>query len=115
MNLGYALGGLVMLAWEVALTRWIVAELAKQGRPTRQAWRRVPLSPITWAAVICLVWSVSAAAAGVLMGVILVLAFVFVLVLLARGVRGLPQFARELRRMGDPEAWRGRGGSQSEP
>jgi hypothetical protein len=39
--------------------------------------------------------------------IVVLVACCFVLVLLARGVRGLPEFARQVRRIGEPDAWRG--------
>jgi hypothetical protein len=32
---------------------------------------------------------------------------VLLIVLLTRGVRGFPEFVRQLRRIGEPDAWRG--------
>jgi hypothetical protein len=56
--------------------------------------------------LVLLVSWVSRLAAVVLMIVVLV-ACCFVIVLLARGLRGLPEFARQVRRIGEPDAWRG--------
>jgi hypothetical protein len=104
---GLALLGVAMLAFEVALTRWVALRLVEQGRPPREAWRRLPRSPFTWLGVTLVAGAVSTTAATVLMMTVLLMVAVHLTVLLARGVRGLPAFARQVRRMGDPDAWRG--------
>jgi len=104
---GLALLGVAMLAFEIAITRWAAIELQEQGRSPREAWRRLPQSAFTWVAVILVVSAVSPSAGGVLLGIVVTVAAVYLIVLLARGLRGLPEFARQLRRIGDPDAWRG--------
>jgi hypothetical protein len=107
VGIGYALFGVALLAWKISLIRWEASLLAKGGLPTRGAWRRLPRSGITWIAVIAIVSSFSPMGAGVLMAGVFVVSVAFVVLLLVRGVRGLPEFARQVRRIGDPAAWRG--------
>lgn len=102
-----ALFGVALLAYEVAVAVWLAARLAEQGRPRREAWLMIPRSALTWFAVIFVVGWVSAPVAGALMVIGLLVIVVFLVVLLVRGVRGLPEFVREVRRIGEPGAWRG--------
>jgi hypothetical protein len=102
-----ALVAVAILVYEVVLTRWFAARLVEQGRSPREAWSRLPRSPVLWVAVILVVSAVSPAAGAVLFGIAFLVGSVFVIVLVVRGVRGLPEFARQVRRIGDPDAWRG--------
>jgi hypothetical protein len=65
------------------------------------------LADIFGSPLVLLVSWVSPLAAAVLLMIVVLVACCFVLVLLARGVRGLPEFARQVRRIGEPDAWRG--------
>jgi hypothetical protein len=62
---------------------------------------------MTWVAVILVLTPVSPTAAAALMLIGGLAAAVYLIVQLARGVRGLPEFVRQLRRIGEPDAWRG--------
>jgi hypothetical protein len=62
---------------------------------------------MTWMAVILVVSAVSPTAAAALLLIVGLVIAVYLIVLLARGVRGLPEFVRQLRRIGEPDAWRG--------
>jgi hypothetical protein len=62
---------------------------------------------MTWLAVVLVASAVSPAAAATLLLIVGLAAAVYLIVLLARAVRGLPEFVRQLRRIGDPDAWRG--------
>jgi hypothetical protein len=104
---GLALFGVAMLAFEVALARWLAARLNEQGRSPREAWRRLPRSAIAWMAVVFIVSAVSPTAAAAILLIVGLVAAVYLIVRLAHGVRGLPEFARQLRRIGEPDAWRG--------
>jgi ABC-type Fe3+-siderophore transport system permease subunit len=102
-----ALLGVAMIAFEVALAGWLAARLREQGRSPREAWRWLPRSAITWTGVILVVRAESPTAAVALLLMVGLVAAICLIVLLARGVRGLPEFARQLRRIGEPDAWRG--------
>lgn len=104
---GLALLGVAMLAFEVGVAMWLAARLKEQGRSPREAWRRLPRSAITWMAVVLVVNAVSPTAAAAILLTVCLVAAVYLIVLLAHGVRGLPELARQLRRIGDPDAWRG--------
>jgi hypothetical protein len=96
-----------MLAFEVGVAVWLAARLKEQGRSPREAWRRLPRSAITWMAVIFVVGAVSPTAAAAILLIVGLVAAFYLVVLLVHGVRGLPEFARQLRRIGEPAAWRG--------
>jgi hypothetical protein len=100
---GLALVGVAMLAFEVALARWLPTRLKERGRPSREAWLVLPRLVTSWVAVALVASAVSPAAAVAFSGLV---AAVYLIVVLARA-RGLPEFARQLRRMGEPDAWRG--------
>ena len=110
-SVGLALLGVAMLTFEVAFARWLAARLKEQGRSPREAWRWLPRSAITWTGIILVVHAVSPTAAGVLLVIVgsvaAIYLIVLLIVLLTRGVRGFPEFVRQLRRIGEPDAWRG--------
>jgi hypothetical protein len=112
---GLALLGVAMIAFEVALAGWLAARLREQGRSPREAWRWLPRSTVTWTGMILVVRAVSPTAAGALLLTVGLVAAICLIVLLARGVRGLPEFARQLRRIGEPDAWRGTNADSSGP
>lgn len=105
--MGLALAGVAILAFKVALARWTAARLVAHGQSPRQAWLWLVQAPFTWMGVILVVYAVSPTAAAVLFGLVFLVTVVFFTVVVARGVRGLPEFARQVRRIGDPDAWRG--------
>jgi len=102
-----ALLGCALLAYEVALARWTAAWLTEQGRSPWPAWRWLTRSGITWLGVILIVDWVSPPAAGAIFVVVALVTVAWLVVVLVRGVRGLPEFVRQVRRIGDPDAWRG--------
>jgi hypothetical protein len=90
------------------LLRWSVArDLRAKGQPTQLAWQGLWSSPLIWMGAILIVGFVSPAAGGVLIGTLIAIYLVFFAVLFARGIRGLPAFWRRVRRIGEPDAWRG--------
>lgn len=93
--------GLAGLSFSIGVAFWTAKLLKAQDRPTTVAWRHLSLSPIAWISVIAIVGTVNAAAGGVLM----LLAFLGALVQIFRGVRDFP---RVWRLIGDADAWRGR-------
>lgn len=101
-----ALFGGALLAYEVVVARSLAARLAEQGRPRREARLMIPRSALTWMAATFVLGWVSPPAAGALMVVVLSAIVVFLVVLLVRGVRGLPEFARQVRHIGEPAVWR---------
>jgi hypothetical protein len=102
-----ALAGCAMLALGFALTIWEAARLTEQGRSPRAAWQWRLRSPFTWMALVLVVGSVSPPAGAALFGIVMLATLALLVVFLVRGVRGLPAFARQVRRIGEPDAWRG--------
>jgi hypothetical protein len=96
--------GVVILALEFALAGWLAVRLKAHGRSRRELWRLLPRLTTTWVAVALVVSAVSPTAAADLLGLAAIL---YLIVVLTRGVRGLPEFARQLWRIGEPDAWRG--------
>jgi hypothetical protein len=82
----------------------LAAWLKEDGRSPLEAWRQLPRLMMTWFAVALVVSAASPSAAVALLGLV---AVVRLIVLLTRGVRGLPEFARQVGRIGQPDAWRG--------
>jgi hypothetical protein len=95
------------LVYEVVITKWLAARLVEQGRSPREAWRRMLQAPFMWMGVILIVSAVSPTTAAVLFGIVFLWVAVVLIVGVARGMRSLPEFARQVRRIGDPDAWRG--------
>jgi len=105
---GIGLVGVALLALEVVLSKSMANQLAEQGRPTRPAWIHFWSAPFTWGGVVFVVAAVNPTAAAALGLTICLVVLAFSLVLIVRGVRGLPEFIRGVRRIGDPDAWRGK-------
>ena len=113
--MGLAWVGCVMLAFQVGLTLLVRADLMELGRSPRAAWRRLLLSPFTWLGLVFVVDSVSPPVAAALFGILMLAVLAMLVVGLVRGLRGLPAFVRQARRIGDPDAWRGMERPQSGP
>jgi uncharacterized membrane protein YadS len=99
--------GAFLIAIAVGISGWGAAQLKKRDEPTRRAWQLLLRSGNLWIGMVLLISAFSPVAAGALLVAILVVVTTFFVVLLSRGVRGLPEFWRRLRRIGDPAAWRG--------
>lgn len=96
-----------MITFSVAITWCFAHDRKRNGRPSREAWRRLPASGSVWMGLILLTAAVSPVAAGALMVLVIATGAAFMVVLVARGVRDRRQIWQSLRSIGDPDAWRG--------
>ena len=71
------------------------------------AWRGVWANPMLVFGVLFILMAVNETAATIYFGLVMLGLLVAVVWLLAKGVRSAPEIWRRVRRIGDPEAWRG--------
>lgn len=106
-SVGLALLGVGMIAWEVSLSWRMATALKAHGHSPGPAWRRLALPQLAWFGLIFVAGAVSEVAAAVLFGLMLLVMGTYVVILVSRGIRSAPAMVREVRRIGDPAAWRG--------
>lgn len=91
--------GVALLALSAGFSAWVARWLRREGRSTAPAWKMFARSATTWSGLILLTTAINAIAGGVL----ILAAVGFGLLQIVRGVR---EFPRVWRRIGDPVAWR---------
>ena len=107
MYVASAIVGVLLVALALSIAIWTAGVLRRRGEPTRVAWVHLVQSPTLWFGVVLLLSTFSPWAAGAVLAMLVLFHVTFLIVLLIRGVRGLPEFVRRVRSIGDPAAWRG--------